>query len=103
LPTLASAIVTAGFKCPPLILLVTYTPIKTAIIHPKTMEMSPPLFPFVLGSTTLATTPLPIVMTRAVPKNSAAKGVMLFYFNFKQYIKLRKNSDKIFISKNTFE
>jgi hypothetical protein len=56
-----------------------------------------------LGSTTLATTPLPIVMTRAVPKNSAAKGVMLFYFNFKQYIKLRKNSDKIFISKNTFE
>jgi hypothetical protein len=95
--------VTAGFKCPPLILAVTYTPIKTAIIHPKTMEISPPLFPLVFGSTTLATTPLPRVMTRAVPNNSATKGVMLFYFNFKRYIKLRKNEQTIPISKNTIE
>jgi hypothetical protein len=37
-------------------------------------------------------------MTRAVPKNSAAKGVMLFYFIFKIYIKLRKKRVvKIFI------
>jgi hypothetical protein len=39
----------------------------------------------------------------AVPKNSATKGVMLFYFNFKRYIKLRKNEQTIPISKNTIE
>jgi hypothetical protein len=33
-----------------------------------------------------------MVMTSAVPNNSATKGVMIFYFNFERYIKLRKNN-----------
>ena len=38
------------------------------------------LFPLVFGSTTLATTPLPIMITIAVPNNSAINGVIFFYF-----------------------
>ena len=46
-PAAANAKVTAEFKCAPLLSAVIYTPTKTAIIHPKTMDINPPLFPLV--------------------------------------------------------
>jgi hypothetical protein len=44
------------------------------------MEIKPPLFPLVLGKTTLATTPFPIIITMAVPSISAKNGVIFFLF-----------------------
>jgi hypothetical protein len=40
------------------------------------MEINPPSWPLVLGKTTLATTPFPIMIINAVPMNSATKGVI---------------------------
>jgi hypothetical protein len=40
------------------------------------IDDKPPLLPLVLGNTTLATTPLPMTITIAVPINSAKNGVI---------------------------
>ncbi len=72
----ASASVTAGFKCPPLMLPTQYTPTVTASAQPVVMTIQPEFWPLDLLRRTLATTPSPRRTRMAVPKSSARKGDM---------------------------
>src|SRR5258706_13791844 len=75
----ATASVTAGFKCPlPPRCVEAYTPTNTAIAQPNVITIHPLLFPFVLFSTTLATTPSPRIISKAVPTNSPRNGDINF-------------------------
>ena len=47
------------------------TPTNTPMAHPQVITIQPLAVPLVRASTTLATTPLPKMMSRAVPMNSA--------------------------------
>jgi hypothetical protein len=76
----ASEMVTAGFKCAPLAAAEANTPIKTAMAHPKLITIHPLLWPLVFANTTLATTPLPKAMIKAVPIISARNGGILFIY-----------------------
>ncbi len=76
LPRNASAMVTAGFKCAPLEDALINTPVNTAIAQPIVITIQPLLNPFVLLSTTLATTPSPRIISIAVPISSPVKGVI---------------------------
>jgi hypothetical protein len=72
------AIVTAGFKCPlPPRASDELTPRKTAIAQPNVITIHPLLFPFVLLSTTLATTPSPRIISSMVPINSPMNGFIV--------------------------
>src|SRR4030081_1706111 len=73
-PMDASAIVTAGFRCAPLMLLTQYTAIVTPRAQPAVMTIQQELWPFVRWSTTLATTPSPSTIRMAVPNSSARIG-----------------------------
>jgi hypothetical protein len=46
------------------------------MVHPNTMEINPPLLPFVFGKTIFATTPFPMIIIIEVPMNSAKNGVI---------------------------
>src|SRR5438105_4673929 len=76
-PIDASAIVTAGFRCAPLMRFTQYTAMVTPNAQPAVMTIQPELCPFVRCSTTLATTPSPSTIRIAVPKTSARMGDML--------------------------
>ena len=73
-PMDASAMVTAGLRCAPLMLFTQYTAIVTANAQPAVMTIQPELLPFVRCSTTLATTPSPSTMRIVVPNSSARMG-----------------------------
>src|SRR5438105_8182182 len=75
-PVVARAIVTAGFRCAPLILLTQYTAIVTPSAQPAVITIQPELWPLVRCSTTLATTPSPNTIRIAVPNISARIGDM---------------------------
>src|SRR5712691_11424526 len=77
-PMAASAMLTAGLRCAPLMLLTQYTAIVTPNAQPATMTIQPEALPLVRCSTTFATTPSPSTMRIAVPKNSARMGDMKF-------------------------
>ena len=64
----------AGFKWALLKWEETNTAMNTAMAQPKVITIHPPLLPFVLLRTTLATTPSPNRMSNAVPINSPKKG-----------------------------
>jgi hypothetical protein len=66
--------VTAGLRCAPLDEADANTPVNTAMAHPKVITIHPPLLPLVLFSNTLATTPSPKVINKAVPMISEMKG-----------------------------
>src|SRR6266478_1184680 len=72
----ARPIVTAGFKCAPLKLPTAYTATATPNAQPAVMTIHPALWPLVLLSTTLATTPSPRMISSMVPSSSARKGVI---------------------------
>src|SRR5688572_24199436 len=69
--------VTAGFKCAPLIGDEAITPTNTARAQPIVMTIQPELFPFVPLRSTLATTPSPSKTSNAVPINSPKNGFMI--------------------------
>src|SRR5437899_10719360 len=69
----ASAIVTAGLRCAPLMELTRYTATATASAQPAVMTIQPLFWPLVLFRTTLATTPSPSVIRIMVPMISARK------------------------------
>jgi hypothetical protein len=68
--------VIAGFKWAPLAAADIKTATNTEMAQPKVITIHPPLFPYVLFNTTLATTPLPNKIKMAVPMNSEIKGVI---------------------------
>src|SRR5690242_19824257 len=74
LPMAASPIVTAGFRCAPLNVPTAYTASVTANAHPAVMTIQPLFCPFVLLSTTFATTPSPRMISSMVPSSSARNG-----------------------------
>src|SRR5689334_12462368 len=76
LPMAASPIVTAGFRCAPLNVPTAYTASVTANAHPAVMTIQPLFCPFVLLSTTFATTPSPRMISSMVPSSSARNGDM---------------------------
>src|SRR3954469_14797143 len=76
---IASAIVTAGFRWAPLIGPTHHTATNTAMPQPKVITIQPEPLPFVFGSTTFATTPLPRSTKSAVPMNSAKYCFMTTY------------------------
>src|SRR3954453_18014391 len=73
----ASPSVTAGLRCAPLIGPTHHTATNTAMPQPNVITIQPEAFPFVFGSTTFATTPLPSSTNSAVPTNSAMYSFML--------------------------
>src|SRR5205814_7599525 len=72
----ASPSVTAGLRCAPLIGPTHHTATNTAMPQPNVMTIHPDPLPFVFGSTTFATTPLPSSTNSVVPTNSAMYGFM---------------------------
>src|SRR6266566_9586041 len=68
--------VTAGFMCSPLPAWELNTATNTASPQPAEITIQSELFPLVRDNTTLATTPLPKVTSRAVPMNSASTGLI---------------------------
>src|SRR5690606_23256546 len=79
-PATAKPTLTAGLRCAPLYGPATTTPINTPNAQAVVMTIQPSLLcPFVFSSKTLATTPEPIEMSKAVPTNSATKIFILFF------------------------
>src|SRR6266566_9681171 len=74
LPIEARPMVTAGFKCAPLNVPTAYTATVTPNPQPAVMTIHPAFWPFVLLSTTLATTPSPRMINSMVPSSSARNG-----------------------------
>src|ERR1044071_5482933 len=72
----AKLIVTAGFKCAPLIVPTEYTATATARPHPVVITIQPPLLPAVFFSSTFATTPSPSTISSMVPIISATNGLI---------------------------
>jgi hypothetical protein len=73
-PLIASAIVTAGFRCPlPPTATDVNTPTNTAIAQAVVMTIQPELLPLVLLNKTLATTPSPSRIRNIVPITSPIK------------------------------
>ncbi|COS86343.1 Uncharacterised protein [Streptococcus pneumoniae] len=70
-PSIANAIVTAGFKCAPENLPTANAPIATAKPHPVAITIQSALLPALRFKLTLAQTPPPKSIRMAVPKNSA--------------------------------
>src|SRR5687768_4622197 len=68
----ASAMVTAGLRCAPLMRPTAYTATATAIAQPAVITIQPELCPFVRSRTTLATTPSPSSTRIIVPMASAS-------------------------------
>src|SRR5439155_17101381 len=66
--------VTAGLMCAPLKRCEQNTPTNTSKAQPDEMTIQPELWPLVRARTTLATTPLPKMLSNAVPINSATIG-----------------------------
>src|SRR5688572_13820005 len=69
----AIAMVTAGFRWPPLTLPTQYTASATPSPQPVATTIQPALFPLDLLRRTFATTPSPMRMSSAVPISSAVK------------------------------
>src|SRR5688572_20420524 len=76
LPMVASAIVTAGLRCAPLMRPTAYTAIVTATPHPTVMTIQPEFAPFDRARRTFATTPSPSRIRIIVPTASATYGFM---------------------------
>src|SRR5205809_256091 len=70
----ARPMVTAGLRCAPLKVPTAYTATVTPNAQPAVITIQPPLWPLVLLSTTLATTPSPRMTNSMVPSSSARKG-----------------------------
>ena len=72
-PLTARPIVTAGFRCAPLIGPATTTPTNTANAHAAVMTIQPALLDLDFASSTPATTPSPSRSRSIVPTVSARK------------------------------